>query len=267
MSLNSNINVTNRPKSFFRRLLVAGSVGAILLLATGCSSNESDSAQDSDTAPLLFTLTSDGSRIKAGAGDSDGYQLLLDHVDDHSVWFTDRPDRSSGVFRTSNLVAGWEAFGFTETPPNVALITHSATGASETAVVTLTNPQFDTRYRVFMADITFVDKPQKFMPERGTEVDLGQMSLFIDDAEVQLPTDSPDSGDQSQLWSYHAIIPNPDEKGKYIQKWKDDKSPLDPGENVIYSIPAVDLIENYNDAHLDLIKGGVDLPKVSVPTN
>jgi hypothetical protein len=233
-------------------------VGVVMALTlSGCGSDSTNTSEPSDTAPLLFTVTSEGSRIKAT--DDGGYLLLLDHVDNHSIWFTDRPDRQSGVLETGNFVNSWGAFGFEEVPPNAALIAHDGAGLAETAVVTLSNPQYDTTYRVMMADIDFVGEAPKFRPKPGSEIDLGQLSVFIDDAEVQIPSQETASSDSIQDWSFHSLSVDTTQGKKYVAKSKIDAGQIRTGENTIYSMPAIDLVSNFSDHHLDTISGGIEL--------
>lgn len=73
-----------------------GVIGLVVALTlTACNSDSAESSQSSDTASLLFTVTSGGSRIKAA--DDGGFLLLLDHqatlsvVEGLSVLMTYRP--------------------------------------------------------------------------------------------------------------------------------------------------------------------------------
>ncbi len=239
---------------------LSGSIGAfgvaMALILTACSSDSTESNESSDTASLLFTVTSDGSRIKA-AGDG-GYLLLLDHVDNHSIWFTDRPDRDSGILETGNFINSWSSFGFDEVPPNAAIIAHDGAGLAETAVVTLSNPQYDTKNRVMMADISFVAAAPKFTPAQGSEIDLGKLSVFIDDAVVQNTSTvggADNAGSDSGNWDFHSLIPPEDNFG-YMAKAKLDSGHIQTGNDFIYSIPTNDLIQNFDDHHLDRTKNG-----------
>lgn len=244
-----------------RGVTVIAVLAPMLLVLAACGGGASDAGEESDSAALLFTVTSGGSRVKAV--DDGGYRLLLDHVDDHSIWFTDRPDRDSGVLETGNLVGSWGAFGFDEDPPNVALIAHDGAGVAETAVVTMANPQYDTTYRVMVADITFVDSAPEFTPAPGGEVELGQLSLFVDDATVQIPAPGDGSGDGSDAatdWNFHSIIPTGSDADRYVAKYKLNNGTINSGDNLIYSIPTVDLIADFSPHHLsDPADGGVKL--------
>lgn len=247
----------------FQKAKLSGSIGAlgvaVALVLTACGSDSTGASESSDTASLLFTVTSDGSRIKAT--DDGGYLLLLDHVDNHSIWFTDRPDRESGILETGNFVNSWGAFGFDEVPPNAAIIAHDGAGLAETAIVTLSNPQYDTKNRVMMADISFVASAPKFTPAQRSEVDLGKLSVFIDDAVVQNTSSldgHDDAGSSSGNWNFHSIIPS-DQNDGYIAKTKLDSNQIQTGNNLIYSIPADDLIQNFQDHHLNTISNGIQL--------
>jgi hypothetical protein len=234
-----------------RRAVVLTLIAPMLVVLAACGGDASEAEADSDSAALLFTVTSGGSRVKAA--EDGGYRLLLDHVDDHSIWFTDRPDRDSGVLETGNLVGSWGAFGFDEDPPNVALIAHDGAGVAETAVVTMTNPQYDTAYRVMTADITFVDSAPEFTPAPGGEVELGQLSLFVDDATVQIPAPSDGASDASASgseWDFHSIIPSGPDADRYVAKYKVNDRTINSGDNLIYSIPTVDLVSDFEEHHL-----------------
>lgn len=243
---------------------LAASTGVVLvasLLVAACasdpvaSSGTAESAVDgasaspqADDASLLFTLTSGGSRIKQDPEAEGGYRLLLDHVDTHAVWFTDRPERVSGIFSTGSLISGWERFGFTDVPPNAALIAHDASGNTQTAVVTVTNPLVDTQRRLMMADIAFVEEAPDFTPAPGSEIDLGKLSVFIDDAQASLSSDS-SSSDPSGVY---ALVLDP-ATGTVVVKAAVDGSLLNSQPNVFglpdNQMPEVSLVQNFSPHH------------------
>lgn len=59
-------------------------------------------------------------------------------------------------------------------------------------------------------------------------------------------------------WTYHTIIPSRD-SDKYIAKNKIAKNDIQSNDNFIYSMPAVALVSQFSDHHLDVINTGVVL--------
>ncbi|HLP23349.1 MAG TPA: hypothetical protein VK139_04830 [Microbacteriaceae bacterium] len=60
-------------------------------------------------------------------------------------------------------------------------------------------------------------------------------------------------------WSYHSVIHSGDDN-RYIAKTKLSNDVINTGgDNLIYSIQAVDLVSNFSTHHLDATQSGVNL--------
>jgi hypothetical protein len=88
--------------------------------------------------PSAGTPTADGSDEPGGGAD---YLLTLDGHNGHTVYFSDRPERITGVAPTDAFLEG---LGFSpENPPNAALVTSGEDGETVILVVELVSPIHD----------------------------------------------------------------------------------------------------------------------------
>lgn len=105
---------------------------------------------------MLFSLTSD--RVRFDDRTATSATLVMLDVDDHAIWFTDRPVRDSGVQPTAELAANWDpGQSFATDPPNAALVLHepatTASGATDTLVAEIVAVDYDPAQRTFEADL------------------------------------------------------------------------------------------------------------------
>lgn len=124
----------------------------------GCAGGESASSDTATTASApsyLFSVTSSSARLEPGNGGAvRTVTLTMSDTDLHTVWFTDRPDRDSGVMTTSELADRWAPGSqFAVDPPNVALVLHAPTGGVDTVVATMRRPAFDPTTRTLTAEL------------------------------------------------------------------------------------------------------------------
>ena len=151
------------------RLAAATLVAAIVASAcqpapdTG-SAAESSASQDSAKVNYLLVQTAPGVRYADGA-------LVLESVDDMTLYFADRPARSAGWTTTQEVIDQWGSGddSFAADPPNADLSILSD-GESLQIVVVLMNP------RLGDGDLTYdVEVLEGEMPAAA-----GPASLFID---------------------------------------------------------------------------------------
>lgn len=146
----------------------------------------------SSTSPSFLFVQSAKRGTFARAGREDEYRLTLRGVDDSTLWFTDRPDRITGV--TDHKAALDALFTPDLAPPNaVVVLTHGKRDADRLAV-TLGSPKYDAR----LGELEYTAKPlEHTATEQLTafEADLdpmipkkfGAVSLFIDSADPFKP--------------------------------------------------------------------------------
>jgi hypothetical protein len=213
---------------FIAVLMVAG-VLAVVVERYGASTRKSDD----NVASLLFTVDARASQIVESPVDPDEDLLVLYGVDPAAVWFTDRPDRQSGLMPLADLMSDWESLGFVDDPPNAAV----AFRDGSRAVVELTYPRYDPAAAVWLATIQYLPGSPS-SPDKNA--DLGAANVFIDDAEWNLTALDPDDPVKSPSGPPESVA-----------------IPVSP--NDVYSLPASSLISNFSDHHLDYVQDGVQL--------
>ncbi|MDP2289340.1 MAG: hypothetical protein Q8M73_12340 [Actinomycetota bacterium] len=176
------------PTVVYAAALVTGSVWL-----TACSASP-DAAPQTEKPTVLFSLSADTMRLENPSGDD--VTLVMEGVDPHAIWFTDRPARKSGAITTGRLAAEWEdGDSFNEDPPNAALVLHQPVkvgdGATDTLVVEILGAAYDPKEATFRADLKVLTKERAAslkgnLATHGGRHDLawpasaGAVSLFID---------------------------------------------------------------------------------------
>jgi hypothetical protein len=132
---------------------------------------------------ILFVQVADGGTFVAK---DDLFELTLTGVAPQTVWFSDRPERKSGMVQTVDFATD-PVFDPAD-PPNAAIVTSTADG-SDTLIVELTHPRFDAA----AGTVTYDAKPVASYAGEGLadhaalQTDdqlaetLGVTSLFIDE--------------------------------------------------------------------------------------
>ncbi|MBM3676787.1 MAG: hypothetical protein FJW96_02740 [Actinobacteria bacterium] len=107
---------------------VTRTVGKVLLgsamLAIGlaaCSNSNESSASD---AGVLFVLDTPSSVIEASG---DTYRLVVP-AGENLMWFTEVPERRAGIVSFDHWLETWDSMGFTEDPPNAAIVVDQGDG-------------------------------------------------------------------------------------------------------------------------------------------
>lgn len=114
-------------------------------------------AADSAEPSVLFSLTSDA--VHLVNVDGANLQIVMEGVDPHAIWFTDRPVRQSGAMTTAAFTSQWLDGGtFAEDPPNAALVLHEPvttdTGdTTDTLVAEMLEAGYDPTTNTFRADL------------------------------------------------------------------------------------------------------------------
>lgn len=156
---------------------------AIVLTTASCSSGGTASSSDTDVPELsvLFSVVSTSPDITS---DESGFRVSIP-ADSRVAWFSDRPERRSGVMAVTDLVAIWGAQGFNSDPPNAALVVTSD-NVTRQHVVELTDPQVTETAEVLHA--VHLDKTAgatvagRFHTDEVRPGSYTSSELFIDDA-------------------------------------------------------------------------------------
>ncbi len=122
-------------------------------LLTACSNTTAEQAPDPS---VLFSLSADAIHFENVDGMTS--TLVLEGVDPHTIWFTDRPARESGAITTMRLAQDWQPGGtFENDPPNAALVLHEPVtvgdGITDTLIAEVTAVGYDPANKTFRADL------------------------------------------------------------------------------------------------------------------
>lgn len=199
----------------------ASYIGYTAFLATGpailTACSNAPVAEQPQEPSVLFSLTSDAMHFENPDGMN--VTLVMEGVDPHTIWFTDRPARESGAIATSRFAQDWQSGGtFDIDPPNAALVLHESTKVdsttTDTLVVEVQDASYDEANRIFRADLKVLldqeaattegnlsahgDRHDNAWPSRA-----GAVSLFIDsvslDSVLAEATPAPSSSNSSSL--------------------------------------------------------------------
>ena len=118
---------------------------------------------------MLLTISSDGGGIE-------GSLLLLDPLVGEVLWFTDSPDRQAGVIPVADLIDRWTEFGFTDNPPNAAILDYTAAGGVVAQAVELSDPAYDETQATLSFTVTPLEGQVPFDFN-------GAFSIVIDDSD------------------------------------------------------------------------------------
>ena len=125
---------------------------------------------------VLFIQNAQSSELSADTKQVNGYRLTLHKPQLYVSYFSDRPERITGILPVQKFLQFWDTknkAGFRQDPPNVAL-----ESSQITLIGTLTDPQYLTK----SGDISY-----HFTPLNGAHINLklsrnlGFTALFIDD--------------------------------------------------------------------------------------
>jgi hypothetical protein len=155
-------------RTFVHRMLAASTLALAGLLAPAALAVETPAAAPT-MAQLLFVQNATGVEIGAG-----GKTLTLKNFSPTTLFFSDRPVRIAGHYRTDEYLQFWKAGpdSFLKDPPNATLsVFEKGKDELSDVVVTLRNP------RVSGNDLTYdIAVISGTLPKPG----MGPASLFID---------------------------------------------------------------------------------------
>ena len=164
-------------------------LGMTVVLAALVSSmaDDNDSAIDDGQVSWLYSHSAESAELD-DLGDG-AYRLIMRDVDPHMIQFSDRPDRLVEVIDVARFVHNWDVL-FESSAPNAVLIEHEPTGETDSLVVVLSHPVYDTTTAQLSYDVELL--ADEFHPERLTAlvnhharppVTMRSVSLFIDSVE------------------------------------------------------------------------------------
>ncbi len=138
---------------------------------------------DAKGVSLLFVQVADAGTLKPIEGKSGYYQLDLKGVKDYIGYFSDRPQRISGLYPTSKFILRWhdgtKPGSFNQEPPNVVLNAITDGVFSKKMIhlpLQMSNPVYDAKTATLSYTV-------QLLPGTVTHVSSEQMhdiTLFID---------------------------------------------------------------------------------------
>ncbi|HET9662328.1 MAG TPA: hypothetical protein VFP05_18520 [Thermomicrobiales bacterium] len=122
-----------------RRTVLASSVAATAALALRNAAAQSGTPEASDEVELLFVQAAGSGTLTPS---DQGSTLSFRHDTGQTIYFSDRPERLTGLLPTAELVAQWPFED--ESPPNAALaISNTEDSSAQVFVGVLSNPVWD----------------------------------------------------------------------------------------------------------------------------
>jgi uncharacterized protein YjbI with pentapeptide repeats len=157
----------------------------ILFLSSlmGCAGTQIEESR------LFVQVGTEGSLLKTG-DEEDTYLLTLRGVSQSTIWFTDRPDRTAGHFRTGLFIENW-AVGddsFADNPPNAALEIMDGTDEADLLVIELFDPEYDAMNDKLSYKVKVLRDAEGGLESFSTRADhaaaipehFGRAAIFID---------------------------------------------------------------------------------------
>jgi hypothetical protein len=131
--------VAKSPLSSTRRTLLTSSVAGAAALAVRDATAQQATPDAAPDIELLFVQSATNGTLTPS---DQGYTLSFRHNTGQTVYFSDRPERLTGLLPTAELVSQWPFED--ESPPNAALAISNAEDSSPQIFVgVLSNPQWD----------------------------------------------------------------------------------------------------------------------------
>lgn len=131
--------MTHSIPSSTRRTLLASSIAGAAALALRNAAAQPGTPEVADEIELLFVQAASNGALTP---DDQGYTLTFQHGAGQTVYFSDRPERLTGLVPTAELVAQWPFED--ESAPNAALAISNADDAGVQVLVgVLGNPVWD----------------------------------------------------------------------------------------------------------------------------
>lgn len=170
-------------KTVILKFMITSLLFAYSVFATAATSNNLDNlASLPKDAQLLFIQIAKSGEIKAVKDQPDTYEITLRQVEPYTSYFTESPNRVTGLIPTKQFFKIWqEQNNGHGKQPNVAMETSDTkTGGRINQILELSKPVIDTKANTikYQAKI-LTSKSSNSTPLKDTK--LGYTVLFIDD--------------------------------------------------------------------------------------
>lgn len=157
------------------RVPLFGALILSLLLSFSALANGGTPPLPND-AQVLFVQVAKSGALVAKQNQPNTYSLVLKAVEPFTSYFTDRPNRVTGLLATNNFVSIWQSENdIRKIPPNVAMETSNLkNGNHVNQVLVLSDPVYDAKNHL----ITYTAK--SLNGSQLQPMNLGYTVLFID---------------------------------------------------------------------------------------
>lgn len=147
-----------------------------LFITTSALANMPSPAGLPKNCQVLFVQVAKQAELAPSPNQPNSYNLVLKSVEPYTSYFTDRPNRFTGLLSTANFVSFWQnEVDIQQTPPNVAIETSNLkNGQRINQVLELSNPVYDAKKHSIIYTAKSLEGPLQPM-------NLGYTVLFIDD--------------------------------------------------------------------------------------
>jgi|688.fasta_scaffold582406_1 hypothetical protein len=131
----------------------------------------------SNTNLLFIQVAKNGELVPTDAK-TYTYKLILKNVEPFTSYFTDRPNRTTGMLHTRDFTNLWSSQDIKTNPPNVAIESSDIkNGTHINRVLVLSNPVYDVTKQEITYTATILGKT----PKPNEKISLGYTVLFFDD--------------------------------------------------------------------------------------
>ncbi|MCK4869533.1 MAG: hypothetical protein KAS93_00310 [Gammaproteobacteria bacterium] len=158
----------------FHQLLITILAFTLIMLTPTCFANK---------PKLLFVQTAQSGTVTKMSNYPNKYKLQLNNVTGYVTYFSDRPNRITGLMTTNDFVTYWNkgASSFAKDNPNAGLESVTINSLKKTKNVSfvfeISNPIYNHKNRT----ITYTAKPLNKNIRITKPIKLGYTSIFIDD--------------------------------------------------------------------------------------
>ncbi|MBA2654778.1 MAG: hypothetical protein H0U71_06900 [Gammaproteobacteria bacterium] len=130
-----------------------------------------------ENTQVLFIQVANAGELVPNKNEAGSYRLTLKNVDPFTSYFTDRPNRVTGIVPTQEFVSMWQNRDIQSSPPNVAIETSDLkNGHKINRVFVLSNPVYDAQKQEITYSAKSLSKERTHKP-----ISMGYTVLFIDD--------------------------------------------------------------------------------------
>lgn len=157
----------------------------VLILTLMCSSTLSWASKTTPPLSFLFVQSADSAVLAPVKEHPGQFTLTLKKVNPYVTYFSDRPNRVTGMMPTAEFMAIWQKKGkdsFAHDAPNVNIegmkLHYIIKNKSVSFVAELLNPQVDAKTHDITYDIQVLGAHQDLVPHKS--VTLHQVVLFLD---------------------------------------------------------------------------------------